>query len=275
MTSKTKTHALLGAACGVALGALAAVAPAMAADMGAPVYKAAPAAAVFNWTGFYLGGSVGGGMASLPVTDLDNFAPFLNGPALKSTGVVGGVHAGYNWQFAPSFLVGIEGDFNWSSFKDSDTTCFTGSCSDPRSNQLVASSKLDQFATLRARFGLTSDRTLLYVTAGPAWGHIDASLTESNCVDPSCSRFGRVPGQLLAAASDSSYHIGIAVGAGVEYALTQNWILRGEYLHLDFSNSDATFSTVPNLSGDPNARFRARSTATADLARIGVSYKIW
>ncbi|WJR79317.1 outer membrane protein [Bradyrhizobium sp. NP1] len=263
MMMKTKTRTLLGAACSVAC---VAAAPAMAADMGAPVYKA-PAAAVFNWTGFYVGGTIGGGMASLPVTDMDDFDTALNGPTLKSTGVVGGLHAGYNWQVAPSFLVGIEGDFNWSSFKDSDTTCF-GNCSViSRFDPVVATSKLDNFSTLRARFGLVADRTLLYVTAGPAWGHVDASLTDFNC--PAC----RPPGQVFAAASDSSYRIGIAAGAGVEYALTQNWILRGEYLHLDFSNKDAQFIEPTALQ--PNTSFRARSSATADLARIGVSYKIW
>jgi outer membrane immunogenic protein len=56
---------------GFALAALVATGPAIAADL-AHTYKAAPAARLFNWSGFYFGGTVGGGMASLPVTDLDN-----------------------------------------------------------------------------------------------------------------------------------------------------------------------------------------------------------
>src|SRR6266436_10038718 len=83
------------------------------------------------------------------------------------------------------------GDFNWSSFKASNTTCFglCGNDGDP----LVASSQLDHFSSFRARFGLTSDRTLLYVTGGPAFGHIKASLAElacsSGCRNPGSTEF--------------------------------------------------------------------------------------
>jgi len=263
MAVKTKTSVLLRLAYGVAFGALAATSPALAADVAMPAYKAAAAPAAYDWSGFYLGVTAGGGMASLPVTSMDFFVGI---GAMKSAGAVGGVHAGYNWQFTPSFLVGLEGDFNWASFKESDTTCF-GSCAlNLIGDRSVASSRLDQFSTLRARFGLTSDRTLVYVTAGPAWGHIDASL--GDC--PNCSNVG-LP---FAIASDSSFHVGIALGAGVEYALTQNWILRGEYMHLDFSATDTVLKERSGIPVD-NGGFRARSTATADLARLGISYKLW
>jgi outer membrane immunogenic protein len=269
----TKTYLLSGVVGGIALAALAAAQPASAADVAMPAYKAAPAAA-YNWSGFYVGVTAGGGMASLPVTDVDDFDTFLSGPTLKSGGAVAGLHAGYNWQFAPSFLVGLEGDFNWSSFKSSDPTCRDG-CADPTEDRLVASSKLDSFSTFRARFGLTSDRTLVYVTAGPAWGHINSSLTKINCSDANeC----RNPSGINSLASDSSLHVGIAVGAGVEYALTQNWILRGEYMHLDFSTKDAVFrdgSTGLVIADSNSGPFRVRSTATADIARLGISYKIW
>jgi len=124
MAVKTKTSVLLRLAYGVAFGALAATSPALAADVAMPAYKAAAAPAAYDWSGFYLGVTAGGGMASLPVTSMDFFVGI---GAMKSAGAVGGVHAGYNWQFTPSFLVGLEGDFNWASFKESDTTCF-GSC---------------------------------------------------------------------------------------------------------------------------------------------------
>src|SRR5207248_2229276 len=126
MAVETKTSVLLSLAYGMSFGALAATSPALAADVAMPAYKAAAAPAAYNWSGFYLGVTAGGGMASLPVTNMDEFGFGSNG-ALKSGGAVGGVHAGYNWQFTPSFLVGLEGDFNWASFKESDTTCF-GNC---------------------------------------------------------------------------------------------------------------------------------------------------
>jgi len=277
MTIEMKTGSLLSLVGGAVLGVLVAAGPAMAADM-APAYKAAamPAPA-YNWSGFYVGVTAGGGMASLPVTDMDDFAgfgagfvPLTNTPSLKSGGAVGGLHAGYNWQFAPSFLVGIEGDFSWSSFKASDTTC-QGGCNNRNVDRFVASSKLDSFSTLRARFGLSSDRTLVYVMAGPAWGHINASLTDFNCLN--CAN----PGGVFGIANDSSFHLGIAVGAGVEYALTQNWILRGEYMHMDFGTKDAVFKDATGvlITPSPLDTFRARSTATAEIARLGISYKVW
>jgi outer membrane immunogenic protein len=251
---------------GFALAALVAAGPAIAADNLAPTYKAAPAARSFNWSGFYFGGTVGGGMASLPVTDMDGFVGTLNGQTLKSAGWAGGVHAGYNWQFAPSFLFGLEGDFNWSNFKASDTIC-GGFCDD--GDHFVASSRLDNFSSFRARFGLTSDRTLIYVTAGPAYGHIKASLAELEC--STCNN----PGSARFSASDSSNHWGVAVGAGVEYALTENWILRGEYMHLNFSAKNFLWANGTGQIDPGSTGSRASSTATADIARVGVSYKLW
>jgi outer membrane immunogenic protein len=250
-----------------AVAALAAAAPAMAADL-APTYKAAPPATTFSWTGLYFGATVGGGMAALPVTDVDQFNGNFNGPVLKSGGWVGGVHAGYNWQFAPSFLVGLEGDFNWSNIKASDTSCL-GFCNASAFDRFVASSQLDSFSSFRARFGLTSDRTLVYVTGGPAYGHIKASMTDLAC--SACTN----PGSVQFLASDSSNHWGVAVGAGVEYALTENWILRGEYMYLDFSAKNFLW-TSGTVKIDPSSTgSRASSTATAEIARVGVSYKLW
>jgi outer membrane immunogenic protein len=268
MMMRTKIGALFS----LGFSALAAIGPAEAADMSAPAYKAAPAPA-FSWSGFYVGGTVGGGMASLPVNDIDNFLEdTVAGPSLKSLGAVGGLHAGYNWQLSPSFLFGLEGDFNWSSFKANDTTCFGDCVGRNTDDPLTASSKLDAFSTFRARFGLTSDHTLVYVTAGPAWGHINASETFLNC--STCTN----PGAINSIASDSSFHMGVAIGGGVEYALTTNWILRGEYLHLDFANKDTLWKDatgVPITGFDNVTTFRVRSSATADIARLGISYKFW
>ena len=68
---------------GFALAALVAAGPARAADL-APTDKAAPAATSLSWSGLYFGGTVGGGMASLPVTDMDGFVSNnFSGPALN------------------------------------------------------------------------------------------------------------------------------------------------------------------------------------------------
>src|SRR5579871_199038 len=82
-----------------------------AADMSLP-YKAAPVAqSVYNWTGFYLGGTAGGGIANSDHTSPD--AVFPDAKFNETFGMVG-LTAGYNWQFGHTVL-GIEGDYNWSN----------------------------------------------------------------------------------------------------------------------------------------------------------------
>src|ERR1700726_256111 len=95
---------------------------ASAADLPAkPVYKAAPPVAApvpFSWTGFYVGGHVGGGWSS----DWRGTASQLPSPAAagaldlsfsqKGSDVIAGGQIGFNWQFAPNWLLGIEADLS-------------------------------------------------------------------------------------------------------------------------------------------------------------------
>src|SRR6266851_454019 len=104
--TKTMKKFLLATA---ALAALGATAPALGADLGArPYYNKAPAyaAPLYNWTGFYIGGHLGGAFSGS-----SNF----NGLVLSdySARLLGGVQAGADWQFAPSWVVGVEGQYSW------------------------------------------------------------------------------------------------------------------------------------------------------------------
>lgn len=138
-----KKIALLAAA----LFALGFSVPANAADVPvrSPIYKAAPAP-VFNWTGFYVGGHIGYGWAE------DNAGN-------TADGFLGGLQIGYNWQFSPNFVFGIEGDFAWT-----DVTS-------------AANVTLDYVATVRARLGYAADRVLLYATGGFAWTELSTGLS--------------------------------------------------------------------------------------------------
>jgi len=111
---------------------------------------------------------------------------------------------------------------------------------------------------VKTRFGLTSGRTLAYVKAGPAFGHINANYTNAAGTGST--------------ANDSSFHAGLAAGAGLEYALTPNWILRGQYMHLYFENKDVAITINASV---PFNGLTARYSATADIAQVGVSYKPW
>jgi outer membrane immunogenic protein len=117
-----------------ALAALAA--PAFGADLGArPYYDKAPpayAAPIYNWTGFYVGGHIGGAFSAS-----NNF----NGLVLSDNSgrLLGGVQVGGDWQFHPNFLIGVEGQYSWlgqnqlNAAFPADSSTTTTSAPSPRS----------------------------------------------------------------------------------------------------------------------------------------------
>jgi outer membrane immunogenic protein len=127
-----------------------ATAPALAADLGgrrsAPYYGP-PAAQLFNWTGFYVGGNAGWGWGSALGTD--------------PSGYLIGLQAGYNFQYASGLLAGVETDIAISGIDGS-----AGG----------ATFALDYLGTVRGRLGYTMDRFLAYGTAGLAYGRGDVSV---------------------------------------------------------------------------------------------------
>jgi outer membrane immunogenic protein len=258
----------------IALFALASVNAARAADM--PVK--APAAAVasaYSWTGFYIGGDVGGAWTTDPATwtplPLGPFPPITNfgenaiSASNGGSGFLGALHAGYNWQFAPTWVTGIEGDWSWTKAGGSFTqpwTVFGTGAATPAGDQTAMSSTLDWMASLRARFGyLIQPNFLVYGTGGVAWARIDYAASAIN----GGGGFTYTP-----TAAFSSTSTGYAVGGGLEWAMTNHWLLRGEYLFYQFGAQSALVSSV-NFPGKPS-NF-AWGTTNVNVGRIGLSYK--
>src|SRR4051794_10188779 len=132
---------------------LAMTAAASAADFTTKGPMAAPAA-VWNWTGFYIGGNIGGGAASSHFNDPDFYAS-----SATPTGgfFTGGAQIGYNYQFG-SGLVGIEADVNGNSaFKEAVLGANNAFASRVRA-------KADLSGTIRARAGLAVNNGLVYAT---------------------------------------------------------------------------------------------------------------
>ena len=169
----------------VSIAAIAAVAAltfsqiAYSADMPTRA-PAAPPVATYNWTGFYVGGNVGGGWGrhhgvnSFQANDPDTVFFFVSGgtppPAsFNSSGVIGGLQLGYNWQINRELLLGVETDFDWSGIKGSSITPYA-----PFGASGFVSSfdeRIKWFGTVRGRLGyLPTDNLLAYVTAGFAYG---------------------------------------------------------------------------------------------------------
>jgi outer membrane immunogenic protein len=197
---------------GVLVLGLAAAVPARAADLSvAPLYKAQPVVPLaYNWSGFYLGINGGGEWGTSNWDSLGSFN--------LSGGLAGGT-AGLNWQFGHGVL-GLESDLDWSNLQGTTTTLCPVGCT----------TRNDWLATVRGRAGYAFDRFLPYVTGGLAVGDIRAT----------------APG--LPGARETN--AGWTVGGGLEYAFTNNWTAKAEYLHVDLGNLNCGFScgVTPNNS---------------------------
>jgi outer membrane immunogenic protein len=193
----------------VALVALGATAPALAADLAArPVYSKAPAyaAPIYNWTGFYIGGHIGGEFGGN-----NGFPGTLN--SNNSGSFLGGLQGGADYQFAPNWVIGIEGQYSWLSNNNSATFA----------NGLVYNNNQRGLGSVTGRLGYTWGPAMLYAKGGYAYSNYNESLT-----------FGGVPQPF---ALNSSHHDGYTVGAGLEYMFAQNWSAKVEYQYYNFGST--------------------------------------
>jgi outer membrane immunogenic protein len=218
--------------------ACAIAAPAMAADLSArPVYKApAPVgAAVFSWTGFYIGGNIGAkwGRFDETLSGPVNSIAFSRGDS--NTEFVGGGQIGYLWQTG-QFVFGIEGDIDATRLRDSVTVTTAVS-------PFVAGDSLsvrnDWQSSVRGRIGWAFDRVLVYATGGGAWGNLK---TTGNFVP-----VGPTPG--FTASTDKTV-FGWTVGGGVDYMLMANWSIGAEYRFTRFDRDNTVaLGALPVVGG--------------------------
>jgi outer membrane immunogenic protein len=186
----------------------------------------------FSWTGFYIGGNVGGGWSRGDVTDSLFGVNFNNG---NSASFLGGGQFGGNYQIG-SFVIGAEADFDWFANNNNSgngTTVVVGGIP----TVLRASANDRWETTLAARFGFAADHFLIYGKAGGGW--VGAGNFAVTNVGTGAS----------VAVSNSNTNAGWLVGAGVEYAFTQNWTAKLEYDYLALNNASYTV-TVPGVGVD-------------------------
>jgi outer membrane immunogenic protein len=266
----------------VALTAVGAVA-AQAADL--PTRKEAPAPVFvpppFTWTGFYVGLNAGG-IWSSGSRHADLFAPatfafpvstfFPGGLGSSGGGFIGGGQAGYNWQTG-AFVLGVETDFDGTTLgKSFDTvgTPFSG-VGVPAlllgdTLAVHAKANLSWLGTTRARLGFVAtpdNRLMIYATGGVAYGGGSSNF----------SVFDATSGAFWSG-SPSSTRVGWTVGGGAEYALTNNWTIKGEYLYANLGSS--SFTSVGNVAAAtffPGVVASGKINYNASIFRAGVNYK--
>lgn len=237
-TNLLRTSAAAAAAVLLGLGA------ANAADLSIP-YKAAPfmPAPAFSWSGFYLGGAVGYAWGNDHLleyfTQNNAFTGFEQ--RYSTSGALGGIFAGGNYQFGRT-VIGVEGDIEAANLR--------GSWSDPLVGG-AGNTVLKWQGSVRGRLGYAADSVLLYGTGGVAFGNLSHTYTNQlTGIDE----------------TTSSMRTGWTAGAGVEYAVTQNMLLRAEYRYTDYGMSRYdSVTSFPGLSGTQNPRF--------NTVRVGAAVK--
>jgi outer membrane immunogenic protein len=309
---KTPKSTLLAAVFSFAASGLA-----LAADIGvkAPLPPPAP---VYNWTGFYVGGNLGVSLGTFK-TDF-NVAPgtlvspaSLEGPFTAAIpgfagrdevypgGFIGGGQIGYNWQFSPIWVVGVEADFQGADEKEHSGP-FTGQFSSPvislpgggllttlgGTSVFDYTAKIEWFGTARVRAGyLFGDGAVLtYVTGGLAYGKVDvagaSSLTGTTLGTPGepVPSIGALSGVQF---DHSKVNTGWVVGSGTEGKLFNfpGWIYRIEGLYMDLGHLDATapgrsasgvipgFADITLTSGSVHTHTHFTDT----IIRLGVNYQ--
>src|ERR1700722_3274678 len=194
----------------------------------APVPYMPVAVPVFSWTGFYIGGNLGGGWNRGNVVDSVFGVNFTNG---NSTSFLGGGQVGGNYQIG-AFVIGAEAAFDWFA---NNNNSGNGTAVGPAILRVSANDRW--VTTLAARFGYAWDHALFYGKAGGGW--VGAGNFAVTNVGTGAS----------VALSNSNTNTGWLGGAGVEYAFTQNWTAKLEYDYLALNNASFTV-TVPGVSAD-------------------------
>lgn len=181
----------------------------LAADLGRSYTKAAPpayppAAPVYSWTGFYVGGHLGGAFGG------------GGGPFGSDTRFLGGLQVGGDYQFAPNWVAGIEGQYSW--LPGSGNTAHLGAFNLTRDR--------DALGSITGRLGYTWGPSLLYVKGG--WAYQDTSYEVRSLGVP------------VGFALNGNKKSGYTIGGGLEYLFAPNWSTKIEYQYYNFGSARFT-----------------------------------
>jgi outer membrane immunogenic protein len=129
-----------------------------------------------------------------------------------------------------------------------------------------AKANLDWLGTTRARLGFVAtpdNRLMIYATGGVAYGggssNFNAFDTQSN---------------FFLSGSPSSSRVGWTIGAGAEYAITNNITIKGEYLYYNLGSTSFTSSPTGTFATlFPGVVATTKYTFDGNIIRAGVNYK--
>jgi len=249
-----------------------------------------------NWTGIYVGVNGGYGWSSPSVTYTANDPAAQAGTCggvgrgqcipqtdFGTNGPLFGGQAGFNWQIMSIWVAGVEADYQWANFSGKGYSLFhlgnVGSTS--ALTAMNVSQSIKSFGTVRARMGVVpAAPVFVYATGGVAMGQVNESFNLPSIGSGGSLTSGRysyvcgAAGSNCFAGSSSKSMVGWTVGAGAEYALTNNILLKGEVLFIDLGSPQGTVTAQNVKAGTTAASFSASVTPAAVLlARGGINFK--
>jgi opacity protein-like surface antigen len=221
----------------------------------APVLKA-PAAFVapYNWTGFFVGGSLGvlNGQQDIAYVTQVPLPGFVQSANPRFAGALGGVQAGYDYQ-AGKWVFGVEANINATNAHGARPCqiSFLVTCEDNK----------DWIGTATVRAGYAFwNRALFYGRAGVAY-------TETT-INAVCNGGAQPLTRITCPSSDSHSRAGWTVGLGTEFALTQNWTVRGETNYYDLGKTNFN---LPQPAPAPTLVTDVRETGF--ITTVGLNYR--
>jgi outer membrane immunogenic protein len=235
--------------------------------------QAAPyVAPTYDWSGFYLGGFIGGGWsrddASEP--DLGIIGALVNAPVVQRTtgsSFIGGVEGGDRYQFG-KLVIGWEGDIAWGDTGGTSTTSFASSVLVPRvAFTRALNTSIKWTATATSSVGIAHNNWLLYGKAGAAWAHIDDTYNST----VTTAAVGTVP---FFSGTGGQDRVGWTVGTGIEWGVWQNWSIKAEYDYIDFGTKTTpiTGTVLPRVATFP-ASIGLEDNLRIQQVKVGVNYR--
>jgi outer membrane immunogenic protein len=226
--------------------------PGFAADlpMQAPVYVPPP---VYNWTGFYIGGHVGGGWGDSSSIELaPGSASFPIGTVFNRThtsGPLAGVQGGFNWQIG-GFVLGVEGEFTAMGLSGTETTISAVNGFDS-----IVAARTESLEAVTGRIGYAVNNWLIFAKGGGAWTSGSSNgqdfLANGTFFETTSTRFNRN---------------GWIAGGGFEWGFAPAWSAKFEYNHVDLG------STIITVVPSRGTNTFINSSYTIDLVKAGVNY---
>lgn len=230
-------------------GVIALAAPASAADLAARPYAKAPPpmiAAVYDWSGFYIGANGGWGSSHKCWDQQTAAGVFVASDGCHdATGGVAGGQIGYRWQ-AGAWVFGVEGQGDWADLKGSNIAATL--------NGLTNETKIGAFGLLTGQVGYAANNVLFYVKGG-------AAVTDDRF------RTYFTGTNVLATNTASDTRWGGVIGTGLEFGFTPNWSAAIEYDHLFMGNRTYTLTTTGGTT------FGERIKQDVDLVTVRVNYR--